>query len=223
MQLVFINPNSTAAMTELIAREARAVARPTTRVVARNPAGSPPAIEGSEDGAAAVPHVVAELRTALGAGPVDAAVVACFDDTGLPELRQQFALPVFGIGECAFHLAMLRAPRFAVVTTLPISVPVIEQNLLTYGFASRCARVYAANVGVLEIERKPAVALRKLSSRLEQARDEDGVGAIVLGCAGMADIAVRLEQRYGLPVIDGVKAAVALAESVVRLAPASHG
>ena len=41
MQLVFINPNSTAAMTELIAREARAVARPTTQVAARNPAGSP--------------------------------------------------------------------------------------------------------------------------------------------------------------------------------------
>ncbi|MEM7375971.1 MAG: aspartate/glutamate racemase family protein [Pseudomonadota bacterium] len=130
---------------------------------------------------------------------------------------------VLGIGECAFHLAMLRASRFAVITTLPVSVPVIEQNLLAYGFDNRCARVYAADVGVLEIEREPVTAFRKLSARLEQARDDDDVDAVVLGCAGMADIAARLEQRYGMPVIDGVKAAVALAESVVRLAPASRG
>src|SRR5438067_532625 len=41
--------------------------------------------------------------------------------------------------------------------------------------------------------------------------------ALVLGCAGMADLAAELTARHGLPVVDGVAAAVALAETLVRL------
>jgi allantoin racemase len=39
----------------------------------------------------------------------------------------------------------------------------------------------------------------------------DPVDAIVLGCAGMADLCARLSARVDAPVIDGVVAAVALA------------
>ena len=37
------------------------------------------------------------------------------------------------------------------------------------------------------------------------------------GCAGMAALAARLSQLHGLPVVDGVAAAVAFAEALVRL------
>jgi allantoin racemase len=46
---------------------------------------------------------------------------------------------------------------------------------------------------------------------------EDRAEAIVLGCAGMADLAGELAETHGLPVVDGVAAAVALAEALVRL------
>ncbi|NUS20517.1 MAG: aspartate/glutamate racemase family protein, partial [Mesorhizobium sp.] len=46
---------------------------------------------------------------------------------------------------------------------------------------------------------------------------DDRAEAIVLGCAGMADLATELAATHGLPVIDGVAAAVTLAESLVRL------
>jgi len=39
----------------------------------------------------------------------------------------------------------------------------------------------------------------------------------VLGCAGMADLAAELSATHGLPVVDGVAAAVTLAESLARL------
>ena len=39
----------------------------------------------------------------------------------------------------------------------------------------------------------------------------------MLGCAGMADLAASLARRHGLPVIDGVAAAVKLAEALVAL------
>lgn len=39
----------------------------------------------------------------------------------------------------------------------------------------------------------------------------------MLGCAGMADLARRLGARFEVPVIDGVAAAVKLAEALVGL------
>jgi len=40
---------------------------------------------------------------------------------------------------------------------------------------------------------------------------------LVLGCAGFAGLDVELERRLGVPVVDGVAAAVRLAESLVHL------
>ena len=45
--------------------------------------------------------------------------------------------------------------------------------------------------------------------------------AIVLGCAGMADLAADLSRKHGLPVIDGVAGAIALIESLARLGVAT--
>jgi hypothetical protein len=41
--------------------------------------------------------------------------------------------------------------------------------------------------------------------------------AIVLGCAGMADLAADLSARHGLPVLDGVACAIKLVETLVGL------
>lgn len=45
----------------------------------------------------------------------------------------------------------------------------------------------------------------------------DRSGTIVLGCAGMADLCARLQQRLSALVIDGVAVAVKIAESLVAL------
>jgi Asp/Glu/hydantoin racemase len=41
-------------------------------------------------------------------------------------------------------------------------------------------------------------------------------GAVVLGCAGMADLAAQFSQIHKVPVIDGFAAAVGLASSLVK-------
>jgi glutamate racemase len=60
-------------------------------------------------------------------------------------------------------------------------------------------------------------ARRAIEKEIERALAEDGAEAIVLGCAGMADLARDLEQAAGVPVLDGVACAVGLAESLARL------
>ena len=214
MRILVINPNTTASMTAKIGIAAASVASDGTEIVAVNPVDGPPSIEGYFDEVFAVPGIIAEMGKAPAA---DAYVIACFDDTGLDAARCAAEAPVIGIGEAAFHLASLVAGKFSVVTTLARSVPAIEHNLAKYGLASRCARVRSSEVAVLDLEMPDSNARHKISDEIARAISEDGAEAIVLGCAGMADLAHSLSQEHGVPVLDGVACAVTLAESLFKV------
>jgi len=214
MRILIVNPNTTASMTRKVGEAARAVAAPGTIIDAVNPDFGPASIEGYFDEAFAVPGLLAEIGKAPGC---DAYIIACFDDTGLDAARCMTQAPVVGIGEAAFHMASLIAGKFSVVTTLSRSVPAIEHNLHKYGLASRCARVRASEVPVLELERPGSDARARISAEIGDAVKTDRAEAIVLGCAGMADLARSLSQEHGVPVVDGAAAAVKLCEGLACL------
>lgn len=214
MRILMINPNTTASMTAKIGEVAASVASPGTEIVSVNPADGPPSIEGYFDEVFAVPGIIAEMSKA---SAIDAYVIACFDDTGLDAARCATDAPVIGIGEAAFHLASLVAGKFSVVTTLARSVPAIEHNLVKYGLRSRCAKVRSSEVAVLDLELPGSDARRKISAEIARSLGEDRAEAIVLGCAGMAELAADLSQEHGVPVLDGVACAVTLAEGLVRV------
>jgi allantoin racemase len=216
MRLLIVNPNTTAAMTERIALSARAAAAAGTDIIAVNPPDGPVSIEGYYDEVFSVPGLLAEISKGE-ALDVSAHIIACFDDTGLEAARCLARAPVIGIGEAAFHLASLVAHRFLVVTTLSRSIAAIETNLLKYGLGHRCAKVRACEVPVLALDDPASGATTEISREIERGLREDRAEAIVLGCAGMSDLAVRLSEQHGVPVIDGVGAAVKLAEACVAL------
>ena len=213
MLINIVNPNSTASMTAKIGAAARSVAAPGTEILAVNPEHGPPSIEGYYDEALSLPGMLAEIAKGEAAG-ADAHIIACFDDTGLEAARCLADAPVIGIGEAAFHLASLIAHRFSVITTLSRSIAAIETNLMKYGLDRRCAKVRAAEVPVLALEDPGSNARRDISAEIARAKLEDRAGAIVLGCAGMTDLAASLSLEHGLPVVDGVAAAVKLAEAL---------
>ncbi len=214
MNLLIVNPNTTASMTAKIEQAARAVAAAETVISAVHPESGPVSIEGYYDEAFAVPGLVAQIRAHPQA---DAVIVACFDDTGLDAARCITDVPVVGIGEAAFHLASLVSAKFAVITTLARSIAALEHNLHKYGLAARCAGVRAAEVAVLELEDPASDARARISTEIQKALGDDRADAIVLGCAGMADLAKALGEEHGVPVIDGVSGAVKLAESLAAL------
>ena len=218
MKVAVVNPNTTASMTARIAASARAVASAGTLIDAFNPATGPASIEGYVDEAMSVPPMLEAMAAALGREPApDGFVIACFDDTGLDAARALFAAPVVGIGEAACHMASLLAVRFSVITTLSRSVAAIEHNLHKYGLAARCARVRAAEVPVLDLEDAASGARARIEAEIGAALREDRAEAIVLGCAGMTDLAAALSRTHGVPVIDGVAAAVKLVEGLAAL------
>lgn len=219
-----INPNTTVAMTEKIGQAARQVAAPGTRVSATQPASGPVSIESHFDEAISAVGVLDEVRAGE-REDVDAYIIACFGDPGLLAARELTRAPVVGIAEAAFHMATLISTHFSVVTTLGRTCVIAEHLLRNYGFASHCVRVRAAEIPVLDLEHDPNCAFDRIVAECQRAKEEDGIGAIVLGCGGMADLTDAIAETVGLPVVEGVTAAVKLAESLValRLGTSKHG
>ena len=216
MHIRVINPNTTQAMTDTIGTAAKAVAASGTRISATQPDSGPVSIESHFDEAVSVLGVLDEIRAGEREN-VDAYIIACFGDPGLNAARELTRAPVIGIAEAAFHAATLISTRFSVVTTLPRTTIIAEHLLDSYGMASRCRRVRAADIPVLELEENPDLALERIIEECLKAKQEDGIGAIVLGCGGMADLTPQISAAVGLPVVEGVTAAVKLAEALVGL------
>jgi len=216
MRIHIVNPNTTASMTAKVAEAARRVAGPDTEIVAGQPEHGPASIEGHFDGALSIPAMLGEIARAERDG-VDGHIIACFDDTGLDAARSLASAPVIGIGEAAYHAASLVGGKFSVVTTLSRSIPILEHNLVRMGLAAVCGGVRAAEVPVLALEEPGSSARERIAEEIDRAIVEDRAEAIVLGCAGMADLAGDLSQRFGLPVVEGAGAAVKLVEMLATL------
>lgn len=213
MRILVVNPNTTASMTALIAECARASVGPGVLVEAVNPTSGPVSVESHYDDALAVPHLLEVVGSARG---YDGFVIACFGDPGLHAARELADGPVVGIAEAAMRTAGYLARRFSVVTTLARVVPHTWDIAHAYGVAGLCAGIHACEIPVVQLETDPTAYPRILAAcrgALEQDRSE----AIVLGCAGMADLCAKLSAELGVPVIDGVAAATAEVEKLVRL------
>ncbi len=214
MKITYINPNSTEGMTESIVATARSV-MPEVDIVGLTNNDGPAAIQGKSDGDAAVPGMLNLLPKARRDG-ADVIVIACFDDTGLEEARTRAGCPVLGIGQSSFVMAQLLGLRFSVITSLAVSIPVIEENIHQQGFRGICASVRASGLPVLTIDEGGPDVIQRIVEEVEAAVAQDGAACAVLGCAGMARIEPELAARASIPVIEGVAASARLAQVVAR-------
>ena len=215
MHIRVINPNTTASMTTQIEETARAVTGPGATLDAVTSAMGPASIESHYDEALAVPGVLAAVTAGERAG-VDGYVLACFGDPGLDAAREVASGPVVGIAEAAMHTATMIGRAFSVVTTLSRTRGRAHDLALRYAPAGACRAEHACDIPVLALESDPAV-LPRVVALARAALDRDGSDVIVLGCAGMADLAAAVEAELGVPVIDGVAAATVLVQSLVTL------
>ena len=216
MKLKLINPNTTWHMTHKIDACARQVAAPGTVIESASPSMGPASIESYYDEALAVPGLLQEIRSGETAG-CDAYIVACFGDPGLDAARELAKGPVIGIAQAAMHLASMVGTGFTVVTTLGRTCNQAWHLAERYGMTRFCRNVRACEVPVLELDQPGSGARALILASCMQALEDDGCDVLVLGCAGMADLCEYISAETGVPVIDGVTAAVKLAESLVSL------
>lgn len=140
-------------------------------------------------------------------------VIACYSDPGLETCREVADVPVFGIQESGVLSALARADRIGIVGLSAASELRHRRYMRRMGVSGRVHAERAVDLSVDDSARGEGSLdrLAEVGSRLAN----DGAEALVLGCAGMAAHRALLEGRLGVPVIDPVQAAVAMAFGTV--------
>ncbi|NRB02815.1 MAG: aspartate/glutamate racemase family protein [Rhodobacteraceae bacterium] len=205
MAVIIINPNSTRSMTDAMLAQARRSA-PDLDFEGWTSREGPQAIQGPADGEAARVPLLKLVEHASSKG-ADGIIIGCFDDTALEEATTIADCPVIGIGQASYHYAALRNWRFSVVTTLSVSMPIIQSNIERHGFGHVVSKVRASEIPVLELETNTRLASKMVAQEALVAEQEDGVSAIILGCAGMVEVVDVVRNKLSAAVIDPVECA----------------
>ncbi|MBN9157010.1 aspartate/glutamate racemase family protein [Microbacterium sp.] len=215
MRILIANVNTTEAMTDAIAEAARAAGSPGTEIIGLTPDFGAESCEGNfESYLAAIAVMDKVVRYE---GEYDAVIQAGYGEHGREGLQELLTVPVVDITEAAASTAMFLGRSYSVVTTLDRTVPLIEDRLILGGLHDRCASVRSSGMSVLELESDPERAVEAIAAEAQKAVEIDRAEVIVLGCGGMAELKDRVVELCGVPVVDGVQAAVAVAEGLVNL------
>lgn len=215
MRILVVNVNTTEAMTASIGAKAAEVASPGTEIVALTPLFGPESVEGNYESYVAAVAVMETVRAYP--EPFDAVIQAGYGEHGREGLQELLDVPVVDITEAAASTAMFLGHRYSVVTTLDRAVPLIEDRLRVAGLYERCASVRASGMAVLDLEHHPQAAVEAIAREAARAVADDRAEVVCLGCGGMAGLMERVVDRAGVPVVDGVAAAVTIAEGLVRM------
>ena len=155
-----------------------------------------------------MPAVVALVRSRSHA--FDGAIIAAFSDPGLEQARAVSACPVIGISEAAMRVASQCADRFSIVTLGAALGEAIRRNADTYGFGRQLAAVRILPWSVAQVSGNPAAYREAFADECRQAIADDGAGAVIIGGGPLSGMADAIAGRLPVPVLDGVRCAVAL-------------
>lgn len=217
MQLLLINPNTSAEITELVLHHARGFASPQT--VIKGVTGRFGARYVATRAAYAVAaHATLDAYAEHGSG-ADAVILACFGDPGLFGLRELAHQPALGLAEAGCHAAARLGGRFAIVTGGERWGPMLEEFVASIGLAKQCAGVSTVAPSGAEIASNPDAALTLLTDACNAAIKKHGADVVILGGAGLAGIAPRIASRIRAPLIDPLQVVVREAELLAAAPP----
>ncbi len=223
MRILLLNANTTPAVTERIAAEARRVAAPGTEVLPVTGTFGAPII-GSRAEMAVAEHAALDLLARHGAG-VDAVLIGVSFDVGLRALREIAAVPVVGMTEAACLVACTLGGRFGIVTYGARSAVILREIVAGYGLATRLAGVHGIDASPADMLKDPDALHAQIAGAACSLIELDGAEAVILAGAVMAGLPPLLQQQVPCPLVEGVASGIGLAELLVRLAPAKarHG
>lgn len=193
-----------------------AVASPGTEVHYQAAAKGPESIECIYDVAMCTPWLLEEIRSAEEDG-FDAVIIPCMGDPGLHAAREISNIPVVGVAETSFLLAVSLGHKFSIMCPMEEVLGLYNHMLLIYRLKRFLASMRVLNLTVVEIWAEKDKLRDTIISEGKKAVEEDGADVIVMGCGFMSGMAKEIEEVLGVPIIDPWAAAMAWAEMLVRL------
>lgn len=214
MRILLVNPNISAGITEAIRRRAESVARPGTAIEAATAAFGPAYISTRAENAIAAHAMLDAMARAAHASHIDGAVVGAFTDAGLLAARDIFPFPVTGMVEAGMAAAARGGRRFAVITAAPALAGVIDGLAAGYGHGDLFAGTLSLDHGAVDLAGDLRGAVGPLAALAGTAVRARGAEAVLLGGAPLAPLAQAIEQAAGIPVVEGIAAAVRRLEAL---------
>lgn len=215
MKILLINPNTSAFVTRIVEQAARRIASPETEIVAVTGLYGVPIVGGRSDDTLAAVEV---LRLAETHGKdCDAVVLAISFDSGLQALREKLSIPVVGMTEAAVHIACMTSGRFAMVTFGNRAPVIYIERCQQYGVSDKLGRVMSLPNLTQQEKQRPELIVQRLADAARQAIEQDQVEAIILSGAIFANIVDDVASLVNVPVLNGVREALGMAEMLVKL------
>ena len=223
LSIALINPNANARTTAMmvgIARDAAAGMGPGRHlsITGHTAATGPDMIidgEALARSAAAVGEIVHSLAAPSAAAAPDALIVAAYGDPGLGIAETCFPGRVFGIGTASMHAAAAEGRRFAIATTTPGLVAVIDARAEALGLGGAYAGVFLTRTGPLELAADLDRQRDELASAVATAVRVGGADAVIIGGGPLARSARELAPHLEVPLIEPIPAALRAAATVL--------
>jgi len=152
----------------------------------------------------------------------DAVIIDCMDDPGLTAAKELVNIPVAGALESSTHLASMIGGTFSILSVIPEANHHLREKIRSYGLEGNLTSIRSIGIPVLELEKDLKKTAKAATEAAEKAIVEDGAGAIILGCTGMAELAREIENNlkergYDVRVIDPLQAAIYTAIAMVLM------
>jgi allantoin racemase len=204
LRVLMINPNTSAAVTEMLAARVREVVGRSATIVpvtarfgARYIASRAAAVIAGHAALDALAEHVANC---------DAVYLACFGDPGLAGLKEISPVPVVGMAEAALQSACALGDRFAIVTGGALWGPMLKELVVGLGLTDRLAAIRTVALSGDEIARDPDLALNDIATACDACATEDGADVVILGGAALCGVADRIRAAVPVPLICSVEA-----------------
>jgi allantoin racemase len=215
MKILLINPNTTPTFTKAAQEAVDKYKNVGTEVLAVNPTTGPGTIESIFE---EMLSGMATLEVFLAhEAEYDGFIIACYGNESLVQAaREVTRKPVIGITEASYYMACMLGRKFSVVTTGDRWESLLWDSVRLQGLENRCASIRPTSIPTSELEASGDEVVRQhLLKEARKALEIDGAEVILLGCAGLTGFDKELEAELGVPVIDGVVAALKLMEGLL--------
>ncbi|WP_434309132.1 aspartate/glutamate racemase family protein [Hominifimenecus sp. rT4P-3] len=209
VKILIINPNSSADMTKVIEKNARDFAQDDFLVDCVPNPTAPDFIVTYDDISKTAPgmrEILLEKQE-----DYDAFVIACHGDPNLDMLKEISQKPVVGIAEASMKIASMLGHKFSILLTGDRGVPAKENLVHRYGMER-----FLESIIIADCKGEGWKNQEGMIQAAEKALEETMAEVIVLGCAGMGHVTEAMQERLGVPVLDGVTCALIVAYGLAK-------